>query len=79
MKKLFVVKHKNSLVRPLDSDGKPLAYFWESKAEAKEVRDEHNAMFDTNEFHVSRGPDNLKSPKPNHRSVSTRKHSRWSI
>lgn len=78
MKQLFVVKRGKTAVRRELEDGTLIRDF-DNKVEAKAFRDELNEANNTNEYHVSRGPDNKKSPKPHHRAVSERKHSRWSF
>lgn len=62
MKRLFTV---------VNSQGKrPDVVWFESKQGAKAYRDELNEALGHQEFHVRRGPDNLKSSKPNHRGIS---------
>ncbi|AHK11930.1 hypothetical protein CHOED_070 [Vibrio phage CHOED] len=62
MKRLFQV---------VNSQGKrPEVIWFEAKQGAKAYRDELNEALGHLEFHVSRGPDNLKSAKPNHRGIS---------
>lgn len=74
MKQLFILR--NSQGKALREEG-VLAVFT-NKADAKSMRDFLNADLGRNEWHVSRGKDNLKSTKPHHRSVSTATKSRYS-
>lgn len=66
MKRLFELRNsQNKLFRM----GGEIVSF-SSKLEAKVARDDLNEALGSTEWHVSRGPDNLKSSKPNHRGVS---------
>lgn len=69
MKRLFCVKRDNRMIPVEDSQGN-FKYFFEHKGEAKAVRNVLNDVVGHNAYHVSRGPDNLKSSKPNARTIS---------
>lgn len=74
MKQLFILR--NSQGKALREEGVLVAF--SDKADAKAMRDFYNADLGRNEWHVSRGKDNLKSSKPHHRSVSEASKSRYS-
>lgn len=69
MKRLFCVMRGKKLIHAQETDGTVTTYY-DSKEEAKAMRDTLNSDI-ANEFRVSRGPDNLKSAKPNHRAISS--------
>lgn len=66
MKRLFVLRNTQNKVFRLEGE----IVEFSSKLEAKVARDELNDALDRTEWHVSRGPDNLKSAKPHSRAVS---------
>lgn len=68
MKRLFVLVNIQGK-KAKDSLTKQVRYF-ESKMDAKAVRDFLNDEEGKVVWHVSRGPENLKSSKPHSRTVS---------
>lgn len=76
MKKLFVVKRGKTTIRRVLEDGTVVRDF-DNKVDAKAFRDELNEANCTNEYRVSRGEDNKKSPKPHKRTVSSKKTTKW--
>jgi hypothetical protein len=66
MKRLFVLRNTEGKVLRMDGEIEDFS----SKLEAKVVRDELNGALGASIWRVSRGPDNLKSAKPNHRAIS---------
>lgn len=74
MKQLFILR--NTQGKALREEGAVVSFI--SKAVAKAERDVLNDDLGRIEWRVSRGKDNLKSSKPNHRATSTANKSRYS-
>lgn len=74
MKRLFILTNMKG--KKIKFDNGEVAY-WETKSLAKVYRDKLNEELGHIEWRITRGPDNLKSAKPNHRAISSlRKYQR---
>lgn len=69
MKRLFVLTNMQGKKAKANPTGTP--FYFDSKQQAKLYRDELNGALGHIEWRVTRGPDNLPSPKPHKRAISS--------